>query len=138
MEEKIRYKIPKPTTETNKRTGQKGYKIYNFTWYENGKRKVSDTKWHLTKEECIYEAETKIKGSSDVIYIQNKLKIRDLIKEYQLYIRDVNIDEVAPSTKKNRYDRCNALLTYTILTAPFLYKEANKSVEFRSGKKQKM
>lgn len=42
MEEKIRYKIPKPTTETNKRTGQKGYKIYNFTWYENGKRKVSD------------------------------------------------------------------------------------------------
>ena len=63
MEEKIRYKIPKPTTETNKRTGQKGYKIYNFTWYENGKRKVSDTKRHLTKEECIYEAETKIKGS---------------------------------------------------------------------------
>ena len=68
---------------------------------------------NLTKQECISEAEDRIKGSTDVVYLQNKLKIRDLIKEYQLYIRDVDIDEVAPATKKNRYDSCNALLRYS-------------------------
>lgn len=113
MEEKLKYKIPEPKRTIDKRTGKKGYKIYDFVWYENGKRRKSDTKWHLTKQECISEAEDRIKGSTDVVYLQNKLKIRDLIKEYQLYIRDVDIDEVAPATKKNRYDNCNALLRYS-------------------------
>jgi integrase len=113
MEEKLKYKIPEPERAVNKRTGKKGYKIYNFTWYENGKRRVSDTKWHLTKEECKSEAEDRIKGTTDILYLQNKLKIRELIEEYQLYIRDVDIDEVAPATKKNRYDNCKALLSYT-------------------------
>ena len=36
MEEKLKYKIPEPERTVNKRTGQKGYKIYNYTWYENG------------------------------------------------------------------------------------------------------
>lgn len=113
MEEKLKYKIPEPERTVNKRTGQKGYKIYNYTWYENGKRRVNDTKWHLTKQECKAEAESKIKGCADIVYIQSKLKMKELIQEYQLYIRDVDIDEVAPATKKNRYDVCNALLRYT-------------------------
>ena len=113
MEEKLKYKIPEPKRTVNKRTGQKGYKIYNYTWYENGKRRVSDTKWYLTKQECKAEAENKIKGCADIVYIQSKLKMKELIEEYKLYIRDVDIDEVAPATKKNRYDVCNALLRYT-------------------------
>ena len=85
MEEKLRYKIPNPERAINKRTGKNGYKIYNFTWYENGKRKISDTKWHLTKQECILEAQDRIKGSSDLIYIQGKLKIKELIEDQAIF-----------------------------------------------------
>lgn len=114
MEEiKIRYNIPEAKPLIDKRTGKKGYKIYNFTWYENGKRRKSDTKWHLTKDECKAEAEARIKGNVDVLYIQSKMTVRGLITQYQDYIKNADIDIIAPSTKKNRYDNCTALLKYS-------------------------
>ena len=111
--EEINYKIPKPQRTWNKQKKKEGYKINDYWWYENGIRRRCDTKWYLTPEECIKEAEARIKGVKDVSAKKNKRDLEGLIKEYMKYIPTISLDEIAPSTKMNRYTNCKALLKHT-------------------------
>ena len=61
----VRYRIPEPKRIKDKKTGKWGYKIYNYSWYENGKRRKNDTHFHINKKECVDEALLRISGNAD-------------------------------------------------------------------------
>jgi len=109
----VRYSIPEPKRIKDKKTGKWGYKIYNYSWYENGKRRKNDTHFHTNKKECIDEARLRISGNADIVSNQKKVTIKGLINLYREYLYDTNDLDIAPSTKRGRYDNCNSLIKYT-------------------------
>ena len=79
------YKIPEPVEVIDKRSGKKGYKIFDFYWYENGKRRKSDTRFCLTKSEARKAALSKIEGSVDAAYSVANKSLKDLLEDYNVF-----------------------------------------------------
>jgi len=111
----IKHHIPEAKPEKDKKTNKDGYRIHDYYWFENGKKRKSDTHWHATRKECENEAKERILRAEDNAPLdKNTATLHSLILEYQNYIKnELSINDIAPSTKQNRIDNCNALIKHS-------------------------